>query len=88
MIDALVRDIKNNSSKFVNSKGWVKGKFAWQAGYGAFTYSRRDVEYLYQYILNQEQHHAKQTFKKEYMDLLTEFEIPFEENRLFEWYHD
>ncbi len=88
MIDALVRDIKNNSSNFVNSKGWVNGKFSWQEGYGGFTYARRDIEYLYGYILNQEQHHAKKTFKKEYTDLLSEFEIPYEEKYLFEWYHE
>jgi|GEM_PF-1849112 len=61
---------------------------SWQSGYGAFSYARRDIEKLYQYILNQEKHHAKITFKKEYIDLLTEFDIPFQEMRLFEWYHE
>jgi len=81
----LVRDIKNNSSNFINAKGWVKGKFSWQAGYGAFSYSHRQIETIYNYISNQEEHHRKRTFREEYLDFLNEFEIPHEEKYLFEW---
>ena len=52
----LVRDVKNNSSNFINDNHWVKGKFSWQEGYGAFSYSHSQVEDVYNYILNQEQH--------------------------------
>jgi len=81
----LVRDIKNNSSNFINDHAWIKGKFSWQEGYGAFSYSHSQIETVYSYILNQEQHHAKQTFKDEYMELLKKFEIEHDVKYLFEW---
>lgn len=81
----LVRDVKNNSTNFINQNHWVKGKFSWQEGYGAFSYSHSQVENVYNYILNQETHHAKQTFKDEYVELLKKFEIEHDEKYLFEW---
>lgn len=81
-----VRDIKNNSSKFINDNKLVKGKFAWQEGYGAFSYSQSQIKKVYDYILNQELHHKKRTFKSEYLELLRKFEIEFSEKYLFEWY--
>ena len=80
------RDIKNNSSNFINDHKFVKGKFAWQEGYGAFSYSHSHIENVYDYILNQEKHHKKKTFKEEYIDLLRKFEIEHDEKYLFEWY--
>jgi putative transposase len=85
-ISDLARDIKNNSSKFINEKGLVKGKFSWQEGYGAFSYSHSQIGNVYDYILNQEEHHKKKTFKEEYLDFLKKFEIEFDEKYLFEWY--
>ena len=85
-ISDLVRDIKNNSSKFINDRKLISGRFSWQEGYGAFSYSHSQVETVYNYILNQEQHHNRMTFKKEYSDLLNEFEIKYDEKYLFEWY--
>ena len=84
-ISDLVRDIKNNSSNFINEKKFIKGKFSWQEGFGAFSYSHSDIEKVYQYILNQEQHHKKINFKNEYLELLKKFEIEFDEKYLFEW---
>ncbi len=84
-ISDLARDIKNNSSKFINEKGLVKGKFSWQEGYGAFSYSHSQIGNVYDYILNQEEHHKKKTFKEEYLDFLKKFEIEFDEKYLFEW---
>ena len=84
-ISELVRDIKNNSSNFINDKKFVKGKFSWQEGFGAFSYAHSDIGNVYQYILNQEEHHQKKNFKNEYHDLLKEFEIEFDEKYLFEW---
>ena len=81
----LVRDIKNNSSNFINTNKFVAGKFSWQEGYGAFSYSQSQVEDVYQYILNQENHHASKTFKEEYIQLLKNYEIPFDEKYLFDW---
>ena len=63
-ISDLVRDIKNNSTNFVNENKFVKGKFSWQAGYGAFSYSHSHIGKVYNYILNQEKHHKKKTFKE------------------------
>lgn len=82
----LVRDIKNNSSNFVNDHKLVKGKFAWQEGYGAFSYSHSHIKNVYDYILNQEKHHKKKTFKEEYLQFLKKFEVEYDEKYLFEWY--
>ena len=84
-ISAIVRDVKNNSSNFINDQGFVKGKFSWQSGYGAFSYSHSHIERVYNYILNQEAHHKKKTFKEEYLGLLKKFEVPYDERYLFEW---
>lgn len=84
-ISDLVRDIKNNSSNFINDKKLVKGKFSWQEGYGAFSYSHSQIQNVYDYILKQEEHHKKKTFKEEYLDFLKKFEIEHSEKYLFEW---
>ncbi len=84
-ISDLVRDIKNNSSNFVNAKNFIKGRFMWQEGYGAFSYAHSQIEQVYNYILNQEEHHKKKSFKEEYLDFLQKFEIEYNEKYLFEW---
>ncbi|XOV95351.1 MAG: IS200/IS605 family transposase [Bacteroidota bacterium] len=81
----LMRDVKNNASNFINEKRWVPGKFSWQEGYGAFSYSHSQLNNVYQYILNQEEHHKRQTFKEEYLAFLNKYEIPYEERFLFDW---
>jgi len=81
----LVRDIKNNSTNFINEKKFVKGKFSWQEGYGAFSYAHSQIEKVYNYILNQEQHHHKKTFKEEYLDFLERYQVEYDEKYLFEW---
>jgi REP element-mobilizing transposase RayT len=67
-ISDLVRDIKANSSKFINENQWVIGKFNWQEGFGAFSYSRSQIGNVSEYILNQKEHHKKKTFREEYVD--------------------
>jgi len=84
-ISDLIRDVKNNSSNFINEKRFVPGKFSWQEGYGAFSYSQNQIDRVYQYILNQEDHHRKTTFKDEYNELLNEFEVSYDDNYLFDW---
>lgn len=81
-ISDLVRDIKNNSSNFINEKKFVKGKFSWQEGYGAFSYAHSQIETVYNYILNQEKHHAKKTFREEYINFLKKFEVNYDEKSL------
>ena len=86
-ISDLVRDIKSNSSNYINDNRLVKGKFAWQDGYGVFSYSHSHIGTVYDYILNQEKHHRKKTFKEEYLELLQKFEVQYDEKYLFEWYN-
>ena len=81
----LVRDIKNNSTNFINAKHWVRGKFNWQEGFGAFSYSHSQIDRVVKYILNQEEHHKRITFKEEYIELLKKFEVEYDEKYLFKW---
>ncbi len=81
----LLRDVKANSSGFINDRRFVRGKFSWQEGFGAFSYSRSQVDAVAKYVLNQEKHHARRSFKDEYITLLDRFEIDYEERFLFEW---
>ena len=85
-ISDLIRDIKNNSSNFINERGFLKTKFSWQDGYGAFSYSESGYGNVIEYIKNQKQHHQKKTFRQEYMGFLKKFNIHFEEKYLFEFY--
>lgn len=84
-VSDLVRDVKNNSSNFINKNNFVKGRFSWQEGFGSFSYANSQIERVYQYILNQEKHHQKKSFKDEYLDFLKEFDIEYNEKYLFEW---
>lgn len=84
-ISELVRDVKNNSSKFINEKRFVEGRFSWQEGYGAFSYAHSQIDTVYNYILEQENHHKKKTFKEEYLEFLQKFQIDFNEKYLFDW---
>ena len=84
-ISDLVRDIKNNSSKFINEQKFLPVKFAWQEGYGVFSYSHSHIDNVYKYIANQEEHHKKMTFKEEYLDFLKKFQVEYNEKYLFDW---
>lgn len=85
-ISDLARDVKAGSSGFINEKQWVVGKFYWQEGYGAFSYSRSHIDAVVKYIDNQEAHHTKRSFRDEYIDLLQKFAIEYDEKYLFEFY--
>lgn len=80
----LIRDVKANSSKFINDRKLVKGKFNWQEGFGAFSYSHSHIDKVYKYIMNQEEHHKKKTFREEYTELLKKFQIEYDEKYIFE----
>ena len=84
-VSDLVREIKNNASKWINDQRFVRGKFSWQEGFGAFSYSHSQVGNVYRYILNQEAHHHKKTFREEYLEILQRFEIEHDDAYLFEW---
>lgn len=75
----LMKHVKQDSSKWINNKGFVNGKFAWQSGFGAFSYSKSEISNVLNYIKNQEEHHKTKTFQDEYLQLLKEFNIEFDE---------
>jgi putative transposase len=85
-ISDFVKEIKVESNQFINSKTWMKSKFAWQEGYGVFSYSQSHLTRVINYIKNQERHHAKKKFEEEYRELLKKFEVSFEEKYLFEFF--
>jgi putative transposase len=84
-IPDLLIDIKANTSKFINDNNWLKGKFQWQNGYGAFSYSHYQINDVVQYINTQEDHHRKASFKDEYLKLLEKFDVDYDPQYLFEW---
>ncbi|MBS3944826.1 MAG: IS200/IS605 family transposase [Melioribacter sp.] len=79
----LVRDIKANSSRWINENRLVRGKFNWQEGYGAFSYAKSQRDKVIKYIMNQEQHHHKKSFREEYIDMLKRYEVNYDEKYLF-----
>jgi putative transposase len=81
----LLRDIKANTSKFINENKWLPVKFRWQEGYGAFSYSHSQLDDVIKYINTQEEHHHKGSFKDEYLKLLEKFDVEFAPEFLFEW---
>jgi putative transposase len=85
LISDLVRDIKAGSSKFINDNRWINGKFNWQEGYGAFSYSRSQIDEVIKYINQQEIHHKRKSFKEEYIEFLTKFAIEYKNEYLFDW---
>jgi putative transposase len=85
-ISDLVRDVKNNSTNFINEQGWMNSKCLWQEGFGAFSYSQSQMQNVYNYILNQEEHHHRKSFKEEYIELLKEYQIPYKNEFLFVWH--
>ncbi len=84
-ISDLARDLKNNTTNYINEQKFLPVPFAWQAGFGAFSYAHSQVKSVYRYIENQEQHHHKQTFKEEYHGILQSYEVIYDEKYLFDW---
>jgi hypothetical protein len=78
-----LQDIKGSSSKWINEKKFLKVKFEWQEGYGAFSYSKSHVNNVIRYIQNQENHHKKESFREEYLKFLKVFEIEYDERYIF-----
>ena len=84
-ISDLVKDIKVASSRFINDKRLVQGRFSWQEGFGAFSYSQSHMSRVATYIENQERHHARRSFREEYLSMLKSFQIEHDERYLFKW---
>jgi REP element-mobilizing transposase RayT len=79
----IVRDLKSNTSRFINESKKCRTRFLWQSGYAAFSVGHSQLSMVARYIENQELHHKKKAFRKEYRELLTKNEIEFEEKYLF-----
>ncbi len=79
----LMQDIKGDSSKWINGKGFLRGRFSWQEGFGAFSNSASQIDNVVKYIKNQEIHHMKKIFIDEYKDILKKFNIDFDDRYLF-----
>ncbi|MBN8674758.1 MAG: IS200/IS605 family transposase [Chitinophagales bacterium] len=82
-LSALVQNVKTETSKWIKEKQFCPAAFAWQEGFGAFSYSKKELPAVIRYIQNQETHHQKKTFLEEYRQFLTEFEITYEEQYIF-----
>ena len=83
-ISDLARVIKSHSSKWINEQKFVRGKFQWQGGYGAFSYCMKEMDVVVKYIMNQPIHHKKASFHKEYMQFLDEYEVEYDDRYVFE----
>ena len=81
----LVRDTKTATSNLINDKKWIRGRFHWQEGFGAFSYSRSQVNQVVQYIQNQERHHARTSFRDEYLVFLKKFGVEYDERFIFKF---
>jgi REP-associated tyrosine transposase len=84
----LVRDVKGASSRLINDKRWVRGHFNWQLGFGAFSHSRSQVPRVAKYIENQEKHHARRSFRDEYLALLRKFDVEYNPKYVFDFIDD
>jgi putative transposase len=82
-VSDLMKTVKAKSSKYINDHSLTSERFEWQEGYGAFSYSQSHVNAVYKYILNQERHHQKQSFKDEYLEFLRKFKVDYDEQYLF-----
>jgi len=82
-VSELMKTVKAKSSKYINDHSLTPKRFEWQEGYGVFSYSQSQVNRVYRYVLNQEVHHKKQTFRDEYLELLTKFKVDFDEQYIF-----
>jgi len=79
----LIGDIKSGSTNFINRQRWVKGRFNWQEGFGAFSYSRSQLDAVIRYVKNQQKHHQRLSFRDEYVKLLDKFDVPYDERYIF-----
>ena len=81
----LVKEMKTATTAWINGQGKLRDHFGWQEGYGAFSYSRSQIDAVAKYVLNQKNHHTKATFRDEYLKMLQSFGIEFDERYVFDW---
>ncbi len=85
-ISNFMSSVKANSSKWINEQHFLNNKFQWQDGYGAFSFARSQRSIVINYIMNQEEHHRTKSFKEEYIKMLSDFDITYDDKYLFEFY--
>ncbi len=83
-VSELMKSVKAKSSKYINDNSLTSKRFAWQEGYGVFSYNQSSIDSVYKYIQNQENHHKKQTFRDEYLALLMAFKVEYDEKYIFQ----
>jgi REP element-mobilizing transposase RayT len=88
MIPDLVREIKKSSSKYIKENKLCSYHFEWQSGYGVFSVGWKELSVMIQYVMNQEKHHTKKSFKKEYLSLLNKYEIEYKDEHVFKFLDD
>lgn len=84
-ISDLMKVVKAKSSKYINDNQLTQSKFSWQVGYGVFSYSQSQIDFVYKYINNQKEHHKKESFNKEYLNFLNKFNVQYDEKFIFEY---
>ena len=82
----LVREIKNATNDFIRDERLSTCKFDWQAGYGAFSYSRSHIDAVCRYILNQKAHHQKRSFEAEFRQVLRDFDVEMGRKQVFDFF--
>ncbi len=81
----LVREVKKASNEMINDNHLTEGKFSWQEGFGAFSYSHSQMDSVVKYVMNQKEHHKATSFREEYLDFLMQFAVEHDEKYLFDW---
>ncbi len=87
LIPDLVQEVKTSSTHWINNQGFINRKFEWQKGYGAFSHSHSKLSTVANYVMNQEAHHAKKSFRDEYLELLKKHQIEFKNEYVFEFFN-
>jgi putative transposase len=83
----MVREIKKSTHQFVKEKRLSKFEFAWQEGYGAFSYSLSHIDAVCKYVLNQKEHHQIRTFEEEFLKILQDYKIEMGKKQVFDFFH-
>lgn len=88
LIPELVEEVKTSATHWIKRNHKTNSRFAWQKGYGAFTHCRSSLDNVVKYILNQENHHLEQSFKKEYLKMLEQYDVAYNDLYLFEFFEE
>ncbi len=88
LIPDLIEEIKTSTNSWIKKQGFTKFKFEWQKGYGAFTHSHSQINTVVKYILNQDKHHKKKSFREEYLEMLEKNDIAYNKDYLFDYFNE